>query len=149
MAVDDAVNDNNSIVSLPLNTMRELQLSPGDNVQLKGKRGADTICVVLVDQSCEEGRIRMNQVVRQNLRVQLGDVVVVSPCPDVKEGTRIHVLPIADTVAGFTGDLFEVRLRECQARLSCIITTTELPSQQVRKALMQAEASHQPQEVNY
>ena len=30
------------------------------------------------------------------------------PCPDVKYGKRIHVLPIDDTIEGVTGNLFEV-----------------------------------------
>ena len=45
---------------------------------------------------------------RKNLRVRLGDVVQVLPCPDVKYGKRIHVLPIDDTIDGVTGNLFEV-----------------------------------------
>jgi len=45
----------------------------------------------------------MNRVVRQNLRVRLGDVVSVNAFPDVKYGKRIHVLPIDDTVEGLTG----------------------------------------------
>lgn len=32
-------------------------------------------------------------------------------CPDVKYGKRIHVLPIDDTIAGLTGNLFEVYLK--------------------------------------
>jgi len=53
----------------------------------------------------------MNRVVRNNLRVRLGDVVSVSPCNDVKYGQRIHVLPIDDTVEGLTGSLFDVYLK--------------------------------------
>mmetsp|Transcript_43755 Transcript_43755/g.104036 ORF Transcript_43755/g.104036 Transcript_43755/m.104036 type:complete len:821 (-) Transcript_43755:381-2843(-) len=111
LVVDDAVNDDNSVVSLHLNTMQELQLFRGDTVQLKGKKRKDTICIVLADESCEESKIRMNKVVRKNLRVRLGDVVVVSPCPDVKYGKRIHVLPIDDTIEGITGNLFETFLK--------------------------------------
>ena len=44
-----------------------------------------------------------------NLGVRLGDIVSVHPCQDVKYGKRIHVLPIADTIEGITGNLFEVR----------------------------------------
>ena len=35
------------------------------------------MCIVLADENCEEGKIRMNKVVRKNLRVRLGDVVSV------------------------------------------------------------------------
>merc|ERR1712070_22882 len=45
-----------------------------------------------------------------NLRVKLGDVVLVNPCPDIKYAKRIAVLPMADTVEGLTGSLFDVFL---------------------------------------
>jgi hypothetical protein len=44
-------------------------------------------------------------------QVRLGDVVQVTPCPDVKYGKRIHVLPIDDTIEGVTGNLFETFLK--------------------------------------
>lgn len=87
----------------------------------------------------EEARIRINKVVRKNLRVRLGDVVsvhqvkragreaaathpqedhslpdvsiMVAQCTDVKYGKRIHVLPIDDTVEGVTGNLFDAFLK--------------------------------------
>jgi hypothetical protein len=99
--------------------MQELQLFRGDTVQLKGKKRRDTVCIVLHDDSCEENKIRMNKVVRKNLRVRLGDVVVVSPCPDVKYGKRIHVLPIDDTIEGITGNLFEVSSPACYRVADC------------------------------
>jgi len=111
LIVDDAVNDDNSVVSLHLNTMQELALFRGDTVQIKGKKRKDTVCIVLADDTCEEAKIRMNKVVRKNLRVRLGDVVQVLPCPDVKYGKRIHVLPIDDTIDGVTGNLFETFLK--------------------------------------
>ena len=42
---------------------------------MQGKKRKDTICIVLSDDSVEENKIRMNKVVRHNLRVRLGDVV--------------------------------------------------------------------------
>lgn len=53
----------------------------------------------------------MNKVIRNNLRVRLGDIVSVNQCPDVKYGKRIHVLPIDDTIEGLTGNLFEMYLK--------------------------------------
>lgn len=50
-------------------------------------------------------------VVRQNLRVRLGDVVSLHTCTDIKYGKRIHVLPVDDSVEGVTGNLFEVYLK--------------------------------------
>ncbi|KAL1121965.1 hypothetical protein AAG570_003373 [Ranatra chinensis] len=91
--------------------MDQLQLFRGDTVQLKGKRRKETVCIVLSDETCPDEKIRMNRVVRNNLRIHLSDVVAVQVCPGVKYGKRIHVLPIDDTVEGLTGNLFEVFLK--------------------------------------
>lgn len=77
----------------------------------QGKKRKDTICIALADDTCEEPKIRMNKVVRSNLRVRLGDVVSVHQCPDVKYGKRVHILPIDDTVEGVTGNLFDAYLK--------------------------------------
>jgi len=111
LIVDEATNDDNSVVSLNMAKMEELALFRGDTVLLKGKKRKDTVCIVLADESCEEGKIRMNKVVRSNLRVRLGDVVSVHQCTDVKYGKRIHTLPLADTIEGVTGNLFDVYLK--------------------------------------
>ncbi|KAK1862424.1 hypothetical protein I4F81_004998 [Pyropia yezoensis] len=78
---------------------------------MRGKRRRDTVCIVLADDTVEDGKLRCNRVVRNNLKIRLGDVVSVHPCPDVKYGTRIHVLPFEDTIEGVTGNLFDVYLK--------------------------------------
>lgn len=83
--------------------MDQLQLFRGDTVLLKGKRRKESVCIVLSDDTVSDEKIRMNRVVRNNLRVRLSDIVSVQPCPDVKYGKRVHVLPIDDTVEGLTG----------------------------------------------
>lgn len=111
LIVDDAVNDDNSVVALSQVKMDELQLFRGDTVQLRGKRRKESVCIVLSDDTCPDEKIRMNRVVRNNLRVRISDIVSVEACPNVKYGKRIHVLPIDDTVEGITGNLFEVFLK--------------------------------------
>lgn len=111
LVVDDAINDDNSVVALHPNTMDALQLFRGDTVLLKGKKRKDTVCIVLAEDSCDEHKVRMNKVVRNNLRVRLGDVVSIHQCADVKYGVRIHVLPIDDTIEGITGNLFDAFLK--------------------------------------
>eukprot|EP01026_Neomeris_dumetosa_P008537 TRINITY_DN1273_c1_g1_i2.p1 TRINITY_DN1273_c1_g1~~TRINITY_DN1273_c1_g1_i2.p1 ORF type:complete len:863 (-),score=173.49 TRINITY_DN1273_c1_g1_i2:236-2509(-) len=91
--------------------MEELQLFRGDTVLLKGKKRRDTVCIVLSDDTCEEAKIRINKVVRKNLRVRLGDIVSVHQCSDIKYGKRVHVLPIDDTIEGITGNLFDTFLK--------------------------------------
>lgn len=44
---------------------------------LQGKKRKDTVCIVLSDDTVEEAKIRINKVVRKNLRVKLGDIVSV------------------------------------------------------------------------
>ncbi|XP_024396702.1 cell division control protein 48 homolog A [Physcomitrium patens] len=111
LVVDEAVNDDNSVVALNTETMDKLQLFRGDTVLIKGKKRKDTVCIVLADETCEEPKIRMNKVVRANLRVRLGDVVSVHQCADVKYGKRIHVLPLDDSVEGVTGNIFDAYLK--------------------------------------
>jgi len=111
LIVDEATNDDNSVIALSNAKMEELQLFRGDTVSIKGKKGHETVCIVLADDTTEDGSIRMNKVVRKNLRVRLGDIVSVHSCGDVPYGKRIHVLPIDDTIEGVTGNLFEVYLK--------------------------------------
>lgn len=103
LLVEEATNDDNSVVALSQAKMDELQLFRGDTVLLKGKRRKETVCIVLSDETCPDEKIRMNRVVRNNLRIRLADVVSIQSCPDVKYGTRVHILPIDDTVEGLTG----------------------------------------------
>ncbi len=44
---------------------------------VQGKKRKDTVCIVLSDDTVDENKIRMNKVVRKNLRVRLADIVSV------------------------------------------------------------------------
>lgn len=111
LLVEDSTNDDNSVVALSQRKMDELQLFRGDTVILKGKKRRETVCIVLSDDGCPHDRIRMNRVVRNNLRVRSGDIVSVQACPDIKYGKRVQVLPIDETVNGISGNLFDVYLK--------------------------------------
>ena len=100
LIVEDAANDDNSVVALSQSKMDQLELFRGDSVLLKGKKRKETVCIVLSDNTVSDERIRMNQVVRNNLRLRLGDVVSITGCSDIKYGKRVHVLPIDDTIEG-------------------------------------------------
>ncbi|KAL0091284.1 transitional endoplasmic reticulum ATPase [Phycomyces blakesleeanus] len=111
LMVDDASNDDNSVITLSTATMERLELFRGDTVLVKGKKRRDTVLIVLSDDDVEDNKARINKVVRNNLRIRLGDIISVHPCPDIKYGKRIQVLPIDDTVEGLTGNLFETYLK--------------------------------------
>lgn len=111
LVVEEALNDDNSVISLSQAKMEELNLFRGDNVLIKGKKRKDTVCIVLADENLDDSKIRMNKVVRKNLRVRLGDIISVHACGDVPYGKRIHVLPLDDTIEGITGNLFDTYLK--------------------------------------
>eukprot|EP01054_Gregarina_sp_Poly1_P008132 Gregarina_sp_Poly_1__8131@NODE_46_length_17826_cov_295_961822_g40_i0_p2_GENE_NODE_46_length_17826_cov_295_961822_g40_i0NODE_46_length_17826_cov_295_961822_g40_i0_p2_ORF_typecomplete_len812_score159_80AAA/PF00004_29/1_1e44AAA/PF00004_29/9_6e42AAA_lid_3/PF17862_1/1_6e15AAA_lid_3/PF17862_1/5_6e14CDC48_N/PF02359_18/3_5e25RuvB_N/PF05496_12/7_5e12RuvB_N/PF05496_12/7_7e10AAA_2/PF07724_14/5_2e09AAA_2/PF07724_14/4_5e06AAA_5/PF07728_14/9_6e09AAA_5/PF07728_14/4_7e06CDC48_2/PF02933_17/4_5e15AAA_16/PF13191_6 len=111
LIVDEAVDDDNSVVGLSMKKMEELNFFRADIVKIKGKKRHSTICLILNADGLDDNKIRMNKVVRKNLRVRLGDVVTLEACPEINHGKRIHVLPIDDTVEGITGNLFDTYLK--------------------------------------
>lgn len=62
LMVDEAVQDDNSVVALHPETMEKLELFRGDTVLLKGKRRKDTVCIVLADENVAPNKVRMNKV---------------------------------------------------------------------------------------
>jgi Cell division protein 48 (CDC48), N-terminal domain len=56
----------------------------------QGKKRKDTICIVLAEENCEEHKIRMNKVVRSNLRVRLSDVVSIHQVRDLFQRCVAH-----------------------------------------------------------
>eukprot|EP01121_Diplochlamys_sp_Union-15-3_P009387 TRINITY_DN2566_c0_g1_i4.p1 TRINITY_DN2566_c0_g1~~TRINITY_DN2566_c0_g1_i4.p1 ORF type:complete len:804 (-),score=198.74 TRINITY_DN2566_c0_g1_i4:59-2440(-) len=112
LMVEESAQDDNSVIGLNPDTMETLSLFRGDTVLIKGKRRRDTVCIVLSDETCDANKVRMNKVVRTNLRVRLGDIVSLHSMPDAcPYGKRIHVLPIDDTIEGLTGNLFDTFLK--------------------------------------
>lgn len=77
----------------------------------RGKKRKDTVLIVLSEDFVPEGKIQLNKVARNNLRVKLGDLVHLSALTEIKYGKRVHVLPFDDSVEGLTGNLFEVFLK--------------------------------------
>jgi transitional endoplasmic reticulum ATPase len=71
------VTIDNSMVALSPATAFQLEIFTGDLVLLRGKRRKDTVCYAVYDASCPDGRVRLNRVVRNNIRVHLGDIVTV------------------------------------------------------------------------
>jgi len=59
------------IIALSNNTMEMLQLFRGDTVLVKGKKRKDTVLIVLADDDLDDGSVRINRVIRNNLRVRL------------------------------------------------------------------------------
>jgi len=111
LLVDEAINDDNSVITLNPATMEQLDIFRGDNLLIKGKKRRDTVCIALADDRCDQPKILMNKVVRSNLRVRLGDTVSVQLCHNLQYGKRVHLLPLDDTVDGLSGSLFDAYLK--------------------------------------
>ena len=111
LIVDDTTNDDNTLVVMSAARMEELKIYRGDTVLVKGKKNKSTVCLAMDEEGCDDIKIKMNKVVRRNVRIRLGDTVHVTPCPNVPYGNRIHVLPFDDTVENLTGDLFDTFLK--------------------------------------
>ncbi|KAH8920517.1 cell division cycle protein 48 [Atractiella rhizophila] len=111
LIVDESNADDNSVATINPTTMETLGLFRGDTIIVKGKKRKDTVLIVLSSDDVDEGRIQMNKVARNNIRLKLGDVCNVHACHDIKYGKRVHILPFDDSIEGLTGNIFEVFLK--------------------------------------
>lgn len=108
LMVDEAKTDDNSVVEMAQAKMDELKIYKGDTVILKGKKRKTSVAIALIADPKDNfapDKIRMNKVLRKNLRVHLGDIVTVKPCTDMPNGNKVHILPMEDTIEGITGNL--------------------------------------------
>lgn len=87
-----------------------MKIYKGDLVLIRGKKRKETLCIAFSDNKLQDGQIAMNKCIRSNLRCRLGDVVVVKSAPDVPNLTKVHILPMEDTIEGITGDLAQTFL---------------------------------------
>ncbi|KAJ1665085.1 AAA ATPase cdc48 [Coemansia sp. RSA 1813] len=111
LIIDDATTDDASVAVISQNTLDKLGLFRGDIILVKGKKRKDTVLIILTSDDCDDNKIQLNRVARNNLRTRLGDIVSIHPLSNIGNGKHIHVLPIDDTIEGITGDLFEVYLK--------------------------------------
>lgn len=111
LVVDESLNDDNSVIILSNKRMEELEFFKGDTVLLKGKKNKTTVCVALGDNDTDDNTIRLNKCIRNNLRVKLGDFIYISQFDEIKPASKIHVLPLDDTIEGLTGNIFEVYIK--------------------------------------
>lgn len=78
--------------------MNELKIYKGDTVLLKGKRRKETVAVALVDNKLDDGKIRVCKTLRTNLKIKIGDMIQIKPAGELPNLTKIHVLPMSDTI---------------------------------------------------
>ena len=100
-ATGDLGAEDDSLVSVPASVIADGGYVAGDTVLIKGKKGKDTLCILVADDSGEAGKIRMSSVTRRNLGLSLGDSCLLSPpAAEVNFATTVKVLPYDDSVKG-------------------------------------------------
>ncbi|KZV95742.1 hypothetical protein EXIGLDRAFT_706795 [Exidia glandulosa HHB12029] len=84
--------------------------TPGADSDIQCSPAKSTVPICLSSDDVDEGKIQLNKVARNNLRIKLGDLCSVHACHDIKYGKGIHVLPF-DSIEGLSGNLFDVYLK--------------------------------------
>mmetsp|Transcript_12763 Transcript_12763/g.18125 ORF Transcript_12763/g.18125 Transcript_12763/m.18125 type:complete len:740 (-) Transcript_12763:125-2344(-) len=77
----------------------KLHCKKGQSEPEPHQKQRETVCMAFRDdKACDDTCIRMNRVVRKNLRVELGDIVAVTPHGNVRFAHRIAILPFKDSL---------------------------------------------------
>ena len=101
-----------SAIQLTKKKMDELKIFKSETVLLEGKKRKETICICLSDDTCtlNDDKIRMGKVVRNNLRIRLGDIASVHKYQAIPVGNSVHILPFEDTKEGISDNLTQTYL---------------------------------------
>lgn len=101
---EEKEEESQGIVTISSSKMKSLNLFDGDTVLLKGKRNSKTVATIIENNSLSsQGEedlesIGMNQNTMKNLKIKLGDSIVLQPFPDIKFGKSVYILPFEDSL---------------------------------------------------
>ena len=111
LKVEDAANDDNSVVGLSQEKMDELKMFRGDTVFIKGNKNHETVCIVLADDTCQNECVRMNQVVQNNVGVRSNDFVSIRRCQDIQYAERVRIKATNNNIWKNHSNLLDAYLR--------------------------------------
>ena len=84
----------------------------GKRTEIKGRRGRETVCVVVPEEKMEEDNIGLPKTAMDWLRLtENKDRVKIAQFPDIANAKRVHVLPFQYSMGTFEGDVFDVFLK--------------------------------------
>lgn len=104
LTIDEAREQDSSVVTLHPSKASELGLMAGDTVRLKGARDREAYATLAESQEVAEGSVQVSAVTRTNLKLGLADTTKVYRCDDVKHGTRLTILPFSDALGGLESE---------------------------------------------
>jgi len=84
--------------------MEALGFMDGDIVRFKGKRDREALCMVQASKAVSEKSVALSGVTRTNLMLALGDSTKAYACDDVKQASKVLVLPFEDAMGGLTAE---------------------------------------------
>ncbi|RLG21618.1 AAA family ATPase [Candidatus Micrarchaeota archaeon] len=102
------------IVRLDSKTRREINVTSGDIVIIKGKRNTGAIVWQAYNTDEGAGIIRMDGIIRKNADVSIGDYVEVEKAKNIKEAKKVVFAPIEEL--RFTEQFVEYMRRNLQGR---------------------------------
>jgi len=111
LLVTDAVDDDNSTITVSVNNIKTLGLSQYDTVLVKAMTGKETVLTVLIDGKLDDKSARINSVGRYSLHIEIGHIVTIRPYPDIGPVKHIAICPFADTVMDFSGSIIELLVK--------------------------------------
>ncbi|CAF0835931.1 unnamed protein product [Adineta steineri] len=112
LIISDAVSHDNNVAELSQSKITQLKLQDYSTIIiLTSDKDLRTTCTSTSLSSCPINEIKMNRVIRHNLRLRLGDPVVIEYCGDISGGKHLHIAFIDDTIQNLTGNLYEVFLK--------------------------------------
>jgi transitional endoplasmic reticulum ATPase len=102
----------NSVVQITQKKMDELKLFKSETVLVKGRKRKKLVLILLPDDSgsLPDNKVRLNEIARRNLGVNIGDLVNINKTGVISVLERVKILPIKDTIEGISGNLTQTYL---------------------------------------
>ena len=98
LIVQEYDSEERSCVFMNYEKMDELMLNYGEVVMLKGRKGKESACIVLPDDTVSKRAIGINWVIRNILQVRVGDVVTITNGANTKCEKKIRLSPTRSSV---------------------------------------------------
>ncbi|CAF3947725.1 unnamed protein product [Adineta steineri] len=109
LIISDAVSHDNNVAELSQSKITQLKLQDYSTIIiLTSDKDLRTTCTSTSLSSCPINEIKMNRVIRHNLRLRLGDPVVIEYCGDISGADLATVEKFAAVVGHLDGKFSNV-----------------------------------------
>lgn len=112
LTIRDCVNKEDSAVYINKKTISLLNLTGNDSetVLLRGKSNKESVGLIKSDESVPDNTVEITRMMRNNLRLVIGDDVCIKKCL-IKVASKVTVALFADTMNGLIGNLMDVFIK--------------------------------------